>query len=99
MTGSTAIPQTRTTMEAAFTMKPGVDEEFWRHQARMGPIAAAAPGFLGVIGGTIARSPWLYFCGKWETPELMDLWHHDPKHRPMQDAAHSKWFAACYIRK
>jgi hypothetical protein len=94
-----STPQTLTTMEAGFTVNPADAEEFWRHQERMGPIAAAAPGFLGVIGGPIARSPWLYFCGKWQTPELMNQWFHDAKHKPMMQAAHSRWFGACYIRK
>jgi len=92
-------PQTITTMEAGFTVNPVDAEEFWRHQERMGPVAAAAPGFLAVIGGPIARSPWLYFCGKWQTPDLMDQWYHDPKHKPMMKAAHDRWFGACYIRK
>ena len=56
-------------------------------------------GFLAVIGGPIARSPWLYFCGKWQTPDLMDQWYHDTKHKPMMKAAHDRWFGACYIRK
>jgi hypothetical protein len=99
MSSSATIPQTLTTMEAGFTLSPGIEEEFWRHQDRMGPIAAAAPGFLGVIGGPIAGSPWMYFCGKWQSPQLMDQWYQDSKHRPMMDAAHSRWFAACYIRK
>jgi hypothetical protein len=86
-------------MEAGFTVKQADAEEFWRHQERMGPVAAAAPGFLAVIGGPIARSPWLYFCGKWQTPELMDQWYHDAKHKPMMKAAHDRWFGACYIRK
>ena len=94
-----STPQTLTTMEAGFTVNPADAEEFWRHQERMGPIAAAAPGFLGVIGGPIARSPWLYFCGKWQTPELMNQWYHDAKHKPMMQAAHHRWFGACYIRK
>jgi heme-degrading monooxygenase HmoA len=94
-----STPQTLTTMEAGFTVNPADAEEFWRHQERMGPIAAAAPGFLGVIGGPIARSPWLYFCGKWQTPELMNHWYHDAKHKPMMKAAHDRWFGACYIRK
>jgi hypothetical protein len=92
-------PQTITTMEAGFTVNQADAEEFWRHQERMGPIAAAAPGFLAVIGGPIARSPWLYFSGKWQTPDLMDQWYHDPKHKPMMKAAHDRWFGACYIRK
>jgi hypothetical protein len=99
MPNSTSIPQTLTTMEAGFTVNPADAEEFWRHQERMGPVAAAAPGFLGVIGGPIARSPWLYFCGKWQTPDLMNQWYHDAKHKPMMKAAHDRWFGACYIRK
>jgi hypothetical protein len=88
-------------MEACFTLHEDrtVQEEFWRHQERMGPIAAAAPGFVAVIGGPILRSHWLYFCGKWQTPDLMDKWQFDSKHRPMQDAAHARWFSSIYIRK
>jgi len=56
-------------------------------------------GFLAVIGVPIARSPWLHFCGKWQTPDLMDQWYHDTKHKPMMKAAHDRWFGACYIRK
>jgi hypothetical protein len=93
------IPQTVTTMEAGFTVNQADAEEFWRQQERMGPVAAAAPGFLAVIGGPIARSPWLYFCGKWQTPDLMDQWYRDAKHKPMMKAAHDRWFGACYIRK
>ena len=93
------IPQTMTTMEAGFTVNQADAEEFWRHQERMGPVAAAASGFLAVIGGPIARSPWLYFCGKWQTPDLMDQWYRDGKHKPMMKAAHDRWFGACYIRK
>jgi heme-degrading monooxygenase HmoA len=94
-----STPQTMTTMEAGFTVNQENAEEFWRQQERMGPVAAAAPGFLAVIGGPIARSPWLYFCGKWQTPDLMDQWYHDAKHKPMMKAAHDRWFGACYIRK
>lgn len=65
----------------------------------MGPVAAALPGFVAVTGGPIARSPWLYFCGKWQTPDLMDQWYRDPNHKPMMQAAHDRWFGACYIRK
>jgi len=88
-------------MEAAFTLheREELQEEFWRHQERMGPIAAASPGFVAVIGGPIQRSRWLYFSGKWETPQLMDKWQSDPKHKPMQEAAHSRWFASVYLRK
>jgi hypothetical protein len=86
-------------MEAGFTVNQADAEGFWRQQERMGPVAAAAPGFLAVIGGPIARSPWLYFCGKWQTPDLMNQWYHDPKHKPMMKAAHDRWFGACYIRK
>jgi hypothetical protein len=101
MSSQQHLPQTLTTMEACFTLHEAkeIQEEFWRHQQRMGPIAAAAPGFLGVIGGPIQRSHWLYFCGKWESPGLMDQWQSDSKHRPMQDAAHARWFSSIYIRK
>jgi hypothetical protein len=88
-------------MEAAFTLHEGdeLHKEFWSHQERMGPIAAAAAGFIAVIGGPIHRSHWLYFSGKWTTPQLMDKWQSDPKHKPMQDAAHSRWFSSVYLRK
>ena len=88
-------------MEAAYILQEGeaLQEEFWRHQERMGPIAAASPGFVAVIGGPIHRSPWIYFSGKWATPRLMDEWHADAKHKPMQQAAHARWFAAVYLRK
>ena len=90
-------------MEAAFTLHEGkeLQEEFWRHQERMGPIAAASPGFVAVIGGPIHRSHWLYFSGKWETPKFMDEVASPKlkKHKPMQKAAHSRWFASAYIRK
>jgi hypothetical protein len=101
MSSQDRIPQTLTTMEAAFTLQEGkeLQDEFWRHQERMGPIAAASPGFLAVIGGPIHRSHWLYFSGKWATPQLMDKWQSEPKHKPMQDAAHSRWFASVYLRK
>jgi hypothetical protein len=101
MSSQQHLPQTLTTMEACFTLHEGkeIQEEFWRHQQRMGPIAAAAPGFISVIGGPIQRSHWLYFCGKWETPGLMDKWQFDSKHKPMQDAGHARWFSSMYIRK
>jgi hypothetical protein len=101
MSSQQHLPQTLTTMEACFTLHEDrtVLEEFWRHQERMGPIAAAAPGFVAVIGGPILRSHWLYFCGKWQSPDLMDKWQFDSKHIPMQTAAHARWFASMYIRK
>lgn len=101
MSSQDHLPQTLTTMEACFTLHQdeALQAEFWKHQERMGPIAAAAPGFLGVIGGPIHRSHWLYFCGKWSTPALMDQWQSDSKHTPMQQAAHSRWFSSVYIRK
>lgn len=101
MSSQDKIPQTMTTMEAAFTLHESkeMQAEFWKHQELMGPIAAASPGFICVIGGPIHRSHWLYFCGKWETPRLMDAWQHDLKHIPMQKAAHSRWFSSVYLRK
>lgn len=94
-----SIPQTLTTMEACMTLKAGNEAEFWRAQERMGPVVASQPGFLAVIGGPIANSPWMYFSGKWETPELMSQWYANKAHRPVMDAAHEKWFDAFYIRK
>jgi hypothetical protein len=101
MSSQDRIPQTLTTMEAAFTLQEGkeLQDEFWSHQERMGPIAAASPGFVAVIGGPIHRSHWLYFSGKWATSQLMDKWQSEPKHKPMQDAAHSRWLASVYLRK
>lgn len=101
MSSQDRIPQTLTTMEAAFTLHEGkeLQEEFWRHQERMGPIAAASSGFVAVIDGPIHRSHWLYFSGKWATPQLMDKWQSDAKHKPVQEAGYSRWFASAYIRK
>ncbi|MFI5613085.1 hypothetical protein [Amycolatopsis sp. NPDC051903] len=99
MSTSTKIPQTLTVMEACFTLNPGVDDEFWAAQDKFGPIAAAAPGFRAVIGGPIAGSPWLYFSGKWATPDLMDEWYHTRAHTAVQNKAHEKWFKSVYLRK
>jgi hypothetical protein len=77
---------------SGFTANEKHAEEFWPQQERMGPVAAALPGFVAVTDGPIARSPWLYFCGKWQTPDLMDQ-------KPMMQAAYDRWFGACYIRK
>jgi hypothetical protein len=59
MSSQDSIPQTLTTMEAAFTLHQdeAVHAEFWRHQQRMGPIAAASAGFVCVIGGPIQSDP------------------------------------------
>jgi hypothetical protein len=99
MSAPTQIPQTLTMMEACFTLAPGVEDEFWPAQERFGPIAAAAPGFRGVLGGPIANSSWLYFGGIFETPRHMDEWHHSRKHGAVQAKAHETWFNAYYIRK
>ncbi|MFF7945169.1 hypothetical protein ACFZC5_36350 [Nocardia gamkensis] len=99
MSVSTEIPQTLTVMEACFTLNPGIDEQFWAAQEKFGPIAAASPGFVAVIGGPIANSPWLYFCGKWATPELMDQWYHTRAHTAVQNKAHETWFKSVYLRK
>ena len=48
-------PQTLTTMEAGFTLNDEHSAEFWKHQERMGPIAAASPGFVAVIGGPMVQ--------------------------------------------
>src|SRR5258708_28887590 len=88
-------------MNGALTISEGqeIQKEFRRHQVRLGPINAGCPGFVSVSGGPIHRSRWLYFSGKWETPKLMDKWQSEPKHKPMQEAAHSRWFASVYLRK
>jgi antibiotic biosynthesis monooxygenase (ABM) superfamily enzyme len=99
MSGPTAIPQTLTTMEACMTLAAGPEAEFWRAQERMGAVVAAQPGFRAVIGGPIANSSWMYFCGKFETPDDMDKWQHSRQHRPVIDKAYSTWFDAFYIRK
>ena len=96
---SHAIPQTRTVMEAGFTLREGIDEQFWRANNAAIPTAASQPGFVRVTGGPIANSSWLYFSGTWETPDTMDQWYWSRRHKPMQDAAFSKWFAKMYIRK
>ena len=96
---SDAIPQTRTVMEAGFTLRAGIEESFWRANDAAIPTAAAQPGFVGVAGGPIANSAWLYFSGTWATPDAMDQWYWSRRHKPMQDAAFSRWFAKMYIRK
>jgi hypothetical protein len=98
MTGH-ATPQTRTVMEAGFTLREGIEEQFWRANNAAIATAAAQPGFIAVTGGPISNSSWLYFSGTWETPETMDEWYWSRRHKPMQDAAFSKWFAKMYIRK
>ena len=40
----------------------------------MGPVVASQPGFLAVIGGPIAASSWMYFCGKFATPDDMNAY-------------------------
>jgi hypothetical protein len=96
---SHVIPQTRTVMEAGFTLRPGIEEKFWRANDAAVPTAAAQPGFVAVAGGPIANSSWLYFSGTWTTPATMDQWYWSSRHKPMQDAAFSIWFAKMYIRK
>ncbi|MFC4944354.1 antibiotic biosynthesis monooxygenase family protein [Pseudonocardia sp. GCM10023141] len=99
MTESTAIPQTFTTMEACMTLAAGTEDQFWAAQEKIGAVVAAQPGFEAVIGGPIANSRWMYFCGKFSTPDAMNDWYHSPKHKPVMNKAHSTWFDAFYIRK
>lgn len=94
-----AVPQTPTTMEACMQLAAGPEAEFWHAQERMGAVVAAQPGFRAVIGGPIAHSPWMYFCGRFDTPDHMDEWQHSRKHRPVIDKAYTTWFDAFYIRK
>lgn len=96
---SPVIPQTRTMMEAGFTLRAGIEEKFWRANDAAIPTAAAQPGFVAVAGGPIANSSWLYFSGTWTTPDTMDQWYWSSRHKPVQDAAFSRWFAKMYIRK
>jgi|GEM_PF-2362673 len=97
---ATTTPQTLCTMEAAMKLTPGPEQaNFWRAQERIGSVVAAAPGFVGVIGGPITDSTWMYFSGKFETPAHMDQWYHHPSHKPVMAAAHTTWFDAVYIRK
>jgi hypothetical protein len=98
MTGQ-AIPQTRTVMEAGFTLRAGIEQQFWRANNAAVPTAAAQPGFVAVTGGPVANSSWLYFSGTWQTPATMDQWYWSRRHKPLQDAAFSRWFAKMYIRK
>ena len=77
----------------------GPEADFWRAQGQIGPVVAGQPGFLAVIGGPIAASSWMYFCGKFATPQDMNAWYECPDHRPVMDLAHSTWFDAFYIRK
>lgn len=94
-----STPQTFTTMEACMTLAAGTEDEFWKAQERMGPIVAEQPGFEAVIGGPIRNSRWMYFCGKFETPDHMNAWYASPRHKPVMDKARSTWFDAFYIRK
>jgi heme-degrading monooxygenase HmoA len=99
MSTSTPTPQTLTTMEACMMLASGTEPEFWKAQERMGPIVAAQPGFRAVIGGPIANSPWMYFCGKFDTLDHMNQWYDSSRHKPVMNKAHETWFDAFYIRK
>ena len=81
------------------TLAAGTEDEFWRVQERMGPVVAAQPGFQAVIGGPIANSSWMYFCGKFATPDDMDKWYRSRRHQPVMRKAHTTWFDSFYIRK
>lgn len=100
MQSATDIPQTPTTMEACMRLAEGPQQEvFWKAQERIGPVVAGEPGFRAVIGGPIARSTWMYFSGKFDSPATIDAWYHSKLHRPVIDKAYSEWFDAFYIRK
>jgi heme-degrading monooxygenase HmoA len=86
-------------MEAGFKLRPGIEDDFWRAQGRITPIVMEQPGFVATYGGPIARSSWLYFSGRFETPDHMDAWYHERSHKPVQRQAHTKWFSTFYIRK
>ncbi|MGD9991298.1 hypothetical protein [Pseudonocardia sp.] len=93
------VPQTPITMEACMILASGPEDQFWQAQERMGPIVAAQPGFRAVIGGPIAASGWMYFCGKFDSASDMDAWYDSRRHKPVMDKAHTTWFDAFYIRK
>jgi hypothetical protein len=86
-------------MEACMTLASGPEAQFWKAQERMGEIVAAQPGFRAVIGGPIANSEWMYFCGKFATPDDMNLWYDSRQHTPVMNKAYDTWFDAFYIRK
>src|SRR5262249_17272714 len=65
---SQAIPQTRTVMEAGFTLREGIEEQFWRANNAAVPTAAAQPGFVAVTGGPHANSSWRFFLAPLGTP-------------------------------
>jgi heme-degrading monooxygenase HmoA len=86
-------------MEACMKLASGPEAVFWKAQDRMGPVAASQPGFRAVIGGPIANSSWMYFCGKFESPDAMNQWYDSRQHKPVMDKAYESWFDAFYIRK
>lgn len=99
MTLQPPIPQTLTTMEACMKLAAGPEAEFWSAQEAIGPLVASQPGFVAVIGGPIAASSWMYFCGKFATPPDMNAWYENPDHGPVMANARRTWFDAFYIRK
>jgi hypothetical protein len=52
MSSQDCIPQALTTRKACFALNQhdAAQAKFWRHQERLARIAAAAPGFVSVIG-------------------------------------------------
>lgn len=92
-------PQTLTTMEACMQLAKGPENRFWKAQEAIGGVVAAQPGFVGVIGGPIAHSEWMYFSGKFATSVDMDNWYKARSHQPVMSRAHEEWFDAYYIRK
>jgi heme-degrading monooxygenase HmoA len=86
-------------MEAGFKIRPGQGKQFWPAQWNMEPTGVAQPGFVSRYSGPIVNSSWRYYGVRFETPEFMDAWHKDPRHRAVQQAAREKWWTAFYIRK
>src|SRR5262249_23312744 len=56
-------------------------------------------GWVAGPGARISPSAWRSSSGAWEPPERRTEWYWSRRHKPMQDAAFSKWFAKMYIRK
>jgi heme-degrading monooxygenase HmoA len=86
-------------MEACFQLVPGEEDRFFRLRAGMVPLVTAKSGFISDEGGPVIASDWLYFSASFDTPTQMDAWHHDPRHRRVQELARSEVFKTYYIRK
>jgi len=99
MSDPAPIPQTVTTIESGFKLASNTADEFWRANESMIPVAARQPGFNAVMGGPIANSSWLYFSGKFDSPDEMEAWYKNSEHRPVMRKAYATWFDSMYTYK